>query len=107
VELLEEVLDTHEELILTHQAMAVVLKELGRDEEAEREMDQAGECAKKIRFLGGSFTHFMDWPRKRIEEELCLLVAREYVSGYSNGCMTNSLFYTDDAHVYFQRIGNV
>ena len=48
VELLEEVLDTHEELILTHQALAVVLKELGRDEEAEREMDQAGERAKKL-----------------------------------------------------------
>jgi len=48
VELLEEVLDTHEELILTHQAMAVVLKELGRDKEAEREMDQAGERAKKL-----------------------------------------------------------
>ena len=48
MELLEEVLDTHEELILTHQAMAVVLKELGRDEEKEREMDRAGECAKKL-----------------------------------------------------------
>ena len=69
MELLEEVLDTHEELILTHQAMAVVLEELGRDEEAEREMDQAGECAKKLDSLEVPFTHFMDWPRKRIEEE--------------------------------------
>lgn len=41
-------MDTHEELILTHQAMAVVLKELGRDEEAEREMERAGECANKL-----------------------------------------------------------
>ena len=41
-------LDTHEELILTHQAMAVALKELGRDEEAEREMERAGKCANKL-----------------------------------------------------------
>jgi len=48
VELQKEVLDTHEELILTHQAMEVVLTELGRDDEAEKEMDRAGECAKKL-----------------------------------------------------------
>ena len=41
-------LDTHEELILAHQAMAVVLKELGRDDEAEKEMYRVGECAKKV-----------------------------------------------------------
>ena len=28
--------------------MAVVLKELGRDDEAEKEMDRAGECAKRL-----------------------------------------------------------
>ena len=48
VELQEVVLDTNEELILTHQAMAVVLKELGRDEEAKRELERAGKCAKKL-----------------------------------------------------------
>ena len=47
-ELQEEVLDTHEELILTHQAMAVVLMELGRAEEAEREMDRVKECIQKL-----------------------------------------------------------
>ena len=47
-ELQREVLDTHEELILTHQTMAVVLKELGRVEESEREMDRAKECALKL-----------------------------------------------------------
>ncbi len=41
-------LDTYEELILTHQAMSVVLKVLGRNEEAEREMELAGECAKRL-----------------------------------------------------------
>ena len=41
-------LDTHEELIHTHQAMSVVLKGLGREEEAEREMELAGECAKRL-----------------------------------------------------------
>ena len=30
----------------THQAMSVVLKGLGREEEAKREMELAGECAK-------------------------------------------------------------
>lgn len=44
----EEVLDTHEELIFTHQALAVVLKELGRDEEAQREQERAAECTKKL-----------------------------------------------------------
>jgi len=48
VTLQEEVLDTHEELILTRQAMSVVLKCLGREEEAEREMKLAGECAKRL-----------------------------------------------------------
>lgn len=41
-------MDTHEELILTHQAMAVVLKELGRDDESEREMELAKDCAQKL-----------------------------------------------------------
>ena len=41
-------LDTHEELILTHQATAVALSGLGRHEEAQREMDLAGDCAKKV-----------------------------------------------------------
>ena len=44
----EEVLDTHEELILTHQAMADALSGLGRHEEAQRETDLAGDCAKKV-----------------------------------------------------------
>ncbi len=48
VALQEEVLDTHEELILTHQAMSVAFRGLGREEEAEREMERAGECAKKL-----------------------------------------------------------
>ena len=48
VSLQEEVLDTHEELIHTHQAMSVVLKGLGREEEAEREMELAAECAKRL-----------------------------------------------------------
>ena len=43
-----EVLDTHEELILTHQAISIVLVRLGREEEAEREMELAGECAKRL-----------------------------------------------------------
>ena len=47
----EEVLDTYEELILTHQALALALKELGRDDEAEREMEQAQECAKNVASL--------------------------------------------------------
>ena len=70
VELQEEVLDTHEELILAHQAMAVILKELGRDEEAEKEMPgSGGRMCEKAGFLAGVFTHFMDWQRKRIEED--------------------------------------
>jgi len=48
VSLQEEVLDTHDELIHTHQAMSIVLKGLGREEEAEREMELAGECAKRL-----------------------------------------------------------
>ena len=44
----EEVLDTHDELIHTHQAMSIVLKSLGREEQAEREMELAGECAKRL-----------------------------------------------------------
>ena len=48
VALQKEVLDTHEELILSHQAMAVALRSLGREEEAEREMELAGECAKRL-----------------------------------------------------------
>ena len=48
VDLQEEVLDTHDELIHTHQAMSIVLRGLGRNEEAEEEMRRAGECAKKL-----------------------------------------------------------
>ena len=40
-------MDTHEELVLSHQETAVVLKDLGNKEEAEREMERAGECAKR------------------------------------------------------------
>ena len=48
VVLQEEVLDTHEELILTHQAMSEVLKCLGREEEAEGELDLALEATKNL-----------------------------------------------------------
>ena len=48
VVLQEEVLDTHEELILTHQAMSNVLKCLGREEEAEGELELALEATKKL-----------------------------------------------------------
>ena len=40
-------MDTHEELVLSHQETAVVLNDLGNKEEAEREMERAGECAKR------------------------------------------------------------
>ena len=40
-------LDTHEELVLSHQETAIVLNDLGNKEEAEREMERAGECAKR------------------------------------------------------------
>ena len=40
-------LDTHEELVLSHQETAVVLNDLGNKEEAERELERAGECAKR------------------------------------------------------------
>ena len=48
IELQEEVLDTPEELILSHQETAVVLKDLGMKEEAEREMERAGVCCKRL-----------------------------------------------------------
>ena len=44
VVLQEEVLDTHEELILTHQAISGVLKCLGREVEAEEELELALEA---------------------------------------------------------------
>ena len=44
----ERVLDTYDELIFTHQAMAVALRGLGRTEEAEEEMKRSNECAKKL-----------------------------------------------------------
>ena len=44
-------LDTHEELVLSHQETAVALKDLGNEEEAEREMEGAGECAKRLEVL--------------------------------------------------------
>ena len=48
VELQEEVLDTHDELIHTHQAMSIVLRGLGKKKEADEEMNLAGECAKRL-----------------------------------------------------------
>ena len=44
-------LDTHEELVLSHQETAVVLKDLENKEEADREMERAGECAKRLDVL--------------------------------------------------------
>ena len=44
-------LDTHEELVLSHQETAVVLEDLGNKEEAEREMERACECAKRLDVL--------------------------------------------------------
>lgn len=44
----EEVLDTHEELMLTHRAKSIALSALGREDEAEREMERAGECRKRL-----------------------------------------------------------
>ena len=41
-------LDTHEELILTHQAISDALKGLGREDEAEAEIDLAWESAKRL-----------------------------------------------------------
>lgn len=48
VSLQREVLDTQEELIITHQALASVLRGLGREEDAEKEIEQAAECAKSL-----------------------------------------------------------
>ena len=48
VDLQKEVLDTHDELIHTHQAMSIVLRGLGKKEEADEEMNLAGECAKRL-----------------------------------------------------------
>lgn len=44
-------LDTHEELVLSHREKAAVLKDLGNKEEADREMERAGECAKRLDVL--------------------------------------------------------
>lgn len=44
----EEVLDTHDELIHTHQTMAIVLCHLGKNKETEEEMKKAEECAKSL-----------------------------------------------------------
>ena len=44
-------LDTHEELVLSHQETAAVLKDLGNKEEADREMERASECAKRLDVL--------------------------------------------------------
>lgn len=41
-------MDTHEELILTHQAISDVLKCLGREEEAEGELELALEATKNL-----------------------------------------------------------
>ena len=47
----QEVLDTHEELIHTHQAKSVALRGLGREEEAQTEIKLAGECAERLESL--------------------------------------------------------
>ena len=46
VTLQREVLDTLEELIITHQAIANVLRGMGREDDAEKEMERAAQCAK-------------------------------------------------------------
>ena len=51
VTLQKEVLDTPEELIITYQATASILRGLGREEDAEKEMEQAATCAKTLRSL--------------------------------------------------------
>ena len=48
VTLQREVLDTPEEQIITHQALASVFRGLGRDEDAEKEMEKAAKCAKSL-----------------------------------------------------------
>ena len=48
IDLQEEVSDTHLQLIHTHQDMAIALRGLGRNSEAEEEMTRAAECAKKL-----------------------------------------------------------
>ena len=45
VTLQSEVLDSPEEQIITHQALASVFRGLGRDEDAEKEMEKAAKCA--------------------------------------------------------------
>ena len=44
-------METPEELVLSHQETAVVLKDLENKEEADREMERAGECAKRLDVL--------------------------------------------------------
>ena len=52
----ENVLDTQDELIHTHQAMSIALRALGRDEEAEEIRNESrGGVREKAGFLGGSF----------------------------------------------------
>lgn len=48
VTLQKEVLDTPEELIITHQAIANILKGLNREEEAENEMERVAEYVKML-----------------------------------------------------------
>jgi len=48
VKLQIKVLDTPEELIITHQAMADVLRGLGREEDAEKEMERAAKWVKRL-----------------------------------------------------------
>ena len=59
-------LDTHEELVLSHQETSVVLKDLGNKEEAEREMERAGECCKRLDVLDALE---VPWQRYIIHEE--------------------------------------
>lgn len=55
VKLQIKVLDTPEELIITYQAMADVLRGLGREEDAEKEMERAAKCAKHLAPLEVAF----------------------------------------------------
>lgn len=48
MELQEEVLDTQDELIHTHQALSIALRGLKRTKDGEEEMNRARECAKKL-----------------------------------------------------------
>lgn len=65
VSLQRQVLDTPEELIITHQALASVLRGLGREEDAEKEMEQAAKCAKTLGPLEVALAVNLDQGRRR------------------------------------------